>query len=189
MGGISERVHGDWNPAGILPSDRGRLVRAALSRHGLEQAAWSRRAMTLKGGRTVSGYRESALCAFRNEICWFSRCSDERDWKRGNPIHQTAGQCGSSARQSQRWRCPADDNGVTDRLVADAPAGARVSQHVAIYWTKSTMPPIFLSFCLNLENYGQRQIGSARYGQTKSSLNFNPIRRFVIPVPAGSSPK
>ncbi len=69
-------------------------------------------------------------------------------------------------------------------------AGAFVSQHVAILRPNPTIiDPVFLSFFLNMQSGGQRQIAKFQYGQTKPGLNFEQINSFKIPVPAISLQK
>lgn len=60
--------------------------------------------------------------------------------------------------------------------------GAHISQHVAILRpdTQQIMPEYLAAF-LCARNFGQLQIRSAQYGQTKPGLNFDQIRRFRIP--------
>jgi type I restriction enzyme S subunit len=68
--------------------------------------------------------------------------------------------------------------------VPDDLAGAYISQHVAILRVnQERIDPNFLSHFLSFDLGGQRQIAKAQYGQTKPGLNFEQIRRFLVPVP------
>ena len=63
-------------------------------------------------------------------------------------------------------------------------AGSYISQHVAIVRVdQSALSPAYLSLWLCHPSFGQRQIASKQYGQTKPGLNFEQIRRFELPVP------
>ncbi|MCM3897498.1 restriction endonuclease subunit S [Gordonia sputi] len=64
-------------------------------------------------------------------------------------------------------------------------SGAYISQHVSILRTDTErLLPRYLSAFLCSEVWGQRQIRSSQYGQTKPGLNFKQIRDFAIPLPA-----
>ncbi|MEG4397053.1 restriction endonuclease subunit S [Microcoleus sp. BROC3] len=63
--------------------------------------------------------------------------------------------------------------------------GAYISQHVAILRSDpKKISPLFLSFFLNFETGGQRQIAKVQYGQTKPGLNFDQIKNFQVPIPS-----
>ncbi|WP_282169089.1 restriction endonuclease subunit S [Ruegeria atlantica] len=66
--------------------------------------------------------------------------------------------------------------------IPDALAGSFISQHVAILRpNRSLVLPDFLSFFLNMKEYGQKQIRANQYGQAKPGLNFEQIKGFQIP--------
>ncbi|MCT2541265.1 restriction endonuclease subunit S [Sedimentimonas flavescens] len=66
--------------------------------------------------------------------------------------------------------------------VQDALSGSYISQHVAILRPKpEKLLPYFLSYFLNMEEFGQAQIKAKQYGQAKPGLNFEQIRGFKMP--------
>jgi type I restriction enzyme S subunit len=98
--------------------------------------------------------------------------------------------------ESKRIRVQTDDVLLTitgsriGRAAEASPqlAGAYISQHVAIIRVDSSkLIPAYLSLWLCHPSFGQRQIASKQYGQTKPGLNFNQIRSFELPVPSISS--
>ena len=65
--------------------------------------------------------------------------------------------------------------------VSDQYAGGHISQHVAILRTPG-FEPDFLSWAISTQE-GQRQIQKHQTGQTKPGLNFDQVKRLLIPRP------